>query len=262
MNTVPPTTLAYEAAPDTGLPPLLMVHGLLVNRDIWQPNLALAGQFRLIRVDLPGHGQSPAPQLPEQAHPDRIITALDQIRVTLGIPRWHLCGQSFGAGVVLGYALAYPEACTGVVFTNANAALRAIESEAQLEARRSLVAKIREGGTDMLRQLPYHPANARRFPPDLRQRLSESADRVAPESLAVLMQEALPRLSLRDRLGDLSVPTLLVNGSYERKFQPLRSWLETAHSGIAIADLPGGHSVNVDCPEAFNAAVAGFLPGT
>ncbi len=256
-----PLTLAYEAAPDTGLPPLLMVHGLLVSRDIWQPNLALSRQFRLIRVDLPGHGDSPAPQSPEQANPDSVVRALDQIRISLGIAHWHLCGQSFGAGIVLGYALAFPEACMGLVFTNANGALRGIEGEDQLEARRRLVAFLREGGQNALRQLPYHPANARRFPPALRQRLSDGADHVAPETLALLMQEALPRLSVRARLGDLSVPTLLVNGQYERKFQPLRNWLEEAHPRVAITDLPGGHSVNVECPEAFNATVGDFLRG-
>ncbi len=254
--------LAYEAAPDTGLPPLLMVHGLLVSRDIWEPNLALSRHFRLIRVDLPGHGESPAPQSPEQARPDRIFRALDQLRLSLGIARWHLCGQSFGAGIVLGYALAFPEACAGVVFTNANAALHGIEAEDQLDTRRRLVATLRADGKDALRRLPYHPANARRFPPALRQRLSEGADNVDPESLALLMQEGLPRLSVRDRLDDLSVPTLLINGRYERKFQPLRDWLEDAHPGVAIADLPGGHSVNVDCPEPFNAAVTAFLTQT
>lgn len=261
MTGVPATTLAYEAAPDTGLPPLLMVHGLLVSREVWEPNLALSEQFRLIRVDLPGHGQSPAPDRPTQARPDSIIEALDQLRRSLGIARWHLCGQSFGAGIVLGYALTFPEACTGVVFTNANAALRGAETEDALEARRQLITTIRAGGTDALRQLPYHPAHSRRFPPDLRRRLAQRADTIRPETMALLMQEGLPRLSVRRRLGAVSVPTLLVNGRYERKFQPLRDWLAQTHPAIGITDLPGGHAVNVDCPKGFNAAVVEFLRG-
>lgn len=118
MSTAAPTTLACEAAPDTGLPPLLMVHGLLVGRDIWQPNLALSRWFRLIRVDLPGHGDSPAPQSRDQARPDSIIRALDQLRESLGIARWHLCGQSFGAGIVLGYVLTFPEAWRAEIISN------------------------------------------------------------------------------------------------------------------------------------------------
>ncbi len=236
-----------------------MVHGLLVTREIWKPNLDLSRHYRLIRIDLPGHGDSPAPQQPEQARPENLIEALDRLRTSLGIARWHLCGQSFGAGLVLGYALAFPEACARVIFTNANAALRETETEAQIEARRSLALTVRHGGTDTLRKLPYHPANARRFPADLRETLSEQADLVAPESLALLMQESLPRLSVRDRLAELSVPTLLINGQAERKFQPLRDWLSTTHPEIAITDLPGGHSVNVECPEAFNKAAKEFL---
>ncbi|NIZ14896.1 alpha/beta fold hydrolase [Phaeobacter sp. HF9A] len=259
MSAAPSLTLAYEAAPDTGLPPLLLVHGLLVSRDIWAPNAALAHHFRLIRVDLPGHGQSPMPQAPEQTRPDAIVAALDRLRRSLGIAKWHVCGQSFGAGIVLRYALDHPEACMGVVFTNANGALREVETEAQLEARRSLVADLRAGGQSALRKLPYHPANARRFPPELRDILSERADATNPEDLARLMQEALPRLSVRERLDRMSAPTLLINGVYEKKFQPTRDWLRETHPGIAITDLPGGHSVNVECPTAFDTAVVTFL---
>lgn len=259
MNTAPSLTLAYEAAPDTGLPPLLLVHGLLVGRDIWAPNSGLSRQFRLVRVDLPGHSQSPIPQAPEQAQPGAIVAALERLRKSLGIAQWHLCGQSFGAGIVLRCALDHPDACKGLIFTNANAALRGPESEAQLEVRRGLIAELRAGGQSALRKLPYHPAHARRFPPDLRQLLSDHADNISPEGLALLMQEALPRLSVRDRLDALSVPTLLINGLYEKKFQPSRDWLAETHPKIAITDLPGGHSVNVDCAEAFDTTVKAFL---
>ncbi|MEJ1991843.1 MAG: alpha/beta hydrolase, partial [Maritimibacter sp.] len=70
-----------------------------------------------------------------------------------------------------------------------------------------------------------------------------------------------PRLSVRDRLDALSVPTLLINGLYEKKFQPSRDWLAETYPKIAISDLPGGHSVNVECAEAFNTTVETFLRG-
>lgn len=256
-----PVDLAYDAEHDTGLPPLLLVHGLLVSRDIWKPNAALSDHFRLIRVDLPAHGKSPAPSNPDQAHPDSIVQALDQLRRRLGIAEWHLCGQSFGSGIVLRYALTHPAACGRLVFTNATSALRGGEDQQQVQARRDLVASIVRDGQGALRKLPYHPAHARRFPPDLRQSLSDQADATDPQGLALLMQEGLPRLSVRDRLADMPVPKLLVNGIYERRFQPLRDWLQMAHPKFPICDLPGGHSVNVECPETFNLVVRTFLEG-
>ncbi len=52
---------------------------------------------------------------------------------------------------------------------------------------------------------------------------------------------------------------MLINGVKERKFQPTRDWLAQTHPAIRIVDLEGGHSVNVESPDGFNAAVRAFL---
>jgi 2-succinyl-6-hydroxy-2,4-cyclohexadiene-1-carboxylate synthase len=251
--------LAYFADPDTGLPPLLMVHGILVSHRTWDPNAPLAAQFRRIRVDLPGHGTSPVLSRADKAHPDALVRALDAVRTKLGISRWHLCGQSFGAALVLRYALDLPDHTGGVVFTNANAALREIWSHDAAQANETLIRQIRSEGRAAIQRMVYHPAKARHFPPDLRAMLSAEADLADPESIALLHQEAIPRLSVRDRLANLRAPVLLTNGLRERRFQAAREWLEQAHPAIRIVDFAGGHSINVECAEGFNAAVGAFL---
>ena len=62
------TELAFSADTDTGLPPLLLVHGMLVSRRTWDLNMPLRQQFRLICVDLPGHDASPALANAGEAH--------------------------------------------------------------------------------------------------------------------------------------------------------------------------------------------------
>lgn len=74
----------------------------------------------------------------------------------------------------------------------------------------------------------------------------------------MLLSHATPHLSVRERLGELHVPTLLVNGVWEKRFQSARDWLHDSHPHIAIEDLPGGHSINIDCPNAFDVAVMGI----
>lgn len=253
------TKLACFADPDTGLPPLLMVHGILVSHRIWDPNAALSRQFRRIRVDLPGHGASPALTTAAEAHPDALVRRLDDVRQQLGIARWHLCGQSFGAALVLRYALDFPDQTGGVVFTNANAALRPHWTEEAATASEELIAQIRSTGQTAIREMRFHPGKARHFAPEIRAMLSAEADLADPESIALLQQEAIPHLSVRDRLDRLTVPVLLTNGLYERRFQAARLWLGQAHPAVRIVDFPGGHSINVDCAEGFDRAVGGFL---
>lgn len=254
-----PAPLACHADPPGDLPPLLLIHGLLTSARHWLPNMALSRHFRLIRVDLPGHGQSADPATADDAHPDTIIAGLEQVRIRLGIASWHVCGASFGGGLALRYALDHPAACRSVTFTNANSALRDHWSATDLQAQADLVARIRTGGAEALRALRYHPAHARRFAPEIYAALVKDAERVAPETMALFQEEAIPRLSQRHRLGSLQRPCLLINGALERRFQTARDWLSQTHSGIAIVDLAGGHSINIECPDAFGTTLKAFL---
>ncbi|WP_370208960.1 alpha/beta fold hydrolase [Pararhodobacter marinus] len=254
-----PRDLAYDADPESDRPPLLMVHGFLSSRQQWLPNAALSRDFRLVRVDLPGHGASPPPRNAGEACPEYLVGQLDRLRQALDIERWHLCGHSFGAGLTLRYALDFPHHCGGHVFTNANAALRGALTEAERAAYAAQLADLRAGGAPALARMRYHPRHARGLDPALQARLVADADKVDPEGFALLLEHVLPRLSVRERLEGLRVPVLLVNGLRERRFQPLRHWLAGAQPRIRILDLDGGHSINLDCAGAFNEAVRDFL---
>jgi pimeloyl-ACP methyl ester carboxylesterase len=55
------------------------------------------------------------------------------------------------------------------------------------------------------------------------------------------------------------VPTLLVNGTWEKRFQPMREAAAKAIPGVTVVDLPAGHSVNIEAAEGFDAAVKAFV---
>ena len=55
------------------------------------------------------------------------------------------------------------------------------------------------------------------------------------------------------------MPTLLINGRHEHRFQPLRNWIEANVPMIGIVDLDGGHSINIENAEGFDAAALHFL---
>lgn len=251
--------LHIEADAERGRPALLLVHGMLSSRNHWLPNRSLSDRFRVIRIDLPAHGLSPGPKTGAEATPEALVKAVEAVRDHLQIDRWHICGQSFGAAVTLRYALTFPNRVLAQIFTNANGALR--ESwELSHEHRNQLqIDSIRREGHVAMRRLPYHPCHAMRFPVDIRETLSRDADAMDVEGMALLLEEATPRLSVRDRLHEMHVPTLLINGLWEKRFQPARKWLSETHPHFEIQDLEGGHSINIECPGGFDAAVTQFL---
>src|ERR1700757_148042 len=65
----------------------------------------LAQRFRLIRVDWPGYGASPAPQPPSSAGASLFLERFTQLMDELSLGPVHLLGNSVGGNVAVRYAL-------------------------------------------------------------------------------------------------------------------------------------------------------------
>ncbi|MGP8119437.1 MAG: alpha/beta fold hydrolase, partial [Xanthobacteraceae bacterium] len=240
-------------------PHLLLVHGFLSSRAQWRPNLAaLKQRVRPVIVELWGHGRSPVPDDPVAYRVTTYIDAFEAIRRELGVDRWLVCGQSFGAGLTIRYAHSHPAHVLGQIFTNSVSALSA-PGEREGDAKRVVQADALEsGGRAAIEALRFHPRFATRFAGDVKREMLEDAARIQPAAVANAIRYTTPQLSVVDCLGELKVPSLLVNGLWERPFQPLRDRAAKLLPSLEIVDLAGGHSINVEAPALFNDAVVRF----
>ncbi len=258
--------LHAEDAGNPAGPPVLMLHGFMSSNLQWEPNRpGLEPELRLVLAEQPGHGHSPGPDDPAAYRAGTVLDQLDRLRVDRGIDRWWLVGQSLGGAILIRYALRWPKRVAGLVFTNSRAVF-------------GMVGRRRDdgdggdggdapGGADrgrrapptraQRRDLPYHPSNAKRLPPDLQARMVEAADAM-PMAVFRHLGRGGPWHSTDD-LHRLDVPTLLINGRYERAFQPCVDQARAAIPELSVVDLDGGHSVNIDRPAEFNRAVLGFI---
>jgi pimeloyl-ACP methyl ester carboxylesterase len=242
-------------------PYLLLVHGFLSSRAQWQPNLtALARVARPVVVEIWGHSRSPSPDDPVLYHPDTYVNMFEQIRQRLGAERWMLCGQSLGAALTLRYALTYPECIKAQVFTNSGSALA---DAAWVHARRASAAQqadaIERDGPAALERLPVHPIHARRLPAEVQATLLNDARLHDPRGIAQTLRYTTPNVSVRERVGDLQVPTLLVCGERERRFAANRAFAEREIPDLQVVGVPAGHAVNIEAAAEFNAAVGDFV---
>lgn len=241
-------------------PWLLLVHGMLTSSQHWLLNQArLERHFNLVRVDLPGHGRSPPPDNMADLTADSLVAGFERIRAELGVERWAVCGQSFGAGLTLKYALTFPERVNAQAFTNARVVLREYGPE-DAEERAARLDRLRMGGMAALERERFHPRFAKRFPADIQALLCEDAGRIDVPTHMRMVGEIAPHLSMRGvPNSEPKVPTLLINGRYERAFQDDRMELAELWQRLEIVDLEGGHSVNIENPEAFDFALIDFL---
>lgn len=237
-------------------PFLLLVHGFLSSRAQWRLNIdALAEVCRPVVIELFGHGRSPAPDDPAAYAVAAYVAAFEAVRAQAGTERWFVCGQSFGGGLAIRYALAHPDRLRGLIFTNSVSALSRLDP-AEMERRANL---IEQGGRAGLESMRIHPRHARRLPVEVKAELVADAALIAPAAIARSIRVTRTDLYAGDDLHRLAMPVLLVNGRNEAAFQPLRDKAAAAIPDARVVDLEGGHSVNIDAADRFNRAVTDFL---
>jgi 2-succinyl-6-hydroxy-2,4-cyclohexadiene-1-carboxylate synthase len=241
-------------------PHLLMVHGICSSRAQWRPNLAPLAQVATpVVIELLGHGRSASPAEPDGYAVAAYIERFERIRSELGVERWAVCGQSFGAGLTMSYALAHPTHVSAQVFTNSNSALREPLPTLAPEQLAARVAAIEARGRAGLEAMPFYPKRTGRLAPAVEDELVGDAGLISLAGMARGMTYTIADLSVRNRLADIATPTLLVNGRREKSFQAVRDLAAREIRGLEVVDLEGGHPVNLDCADGFNAAVADFL---
>jgi lipase len=94
---------------------VVLVHGVLDSAACWMPvmeDLAADGH-RVVAVDLPGHGMSPAPE--REFSVPAMAEAVHQTIGSLGIGRFHLVGHSLGGLVCQQLALSHPQSVLSLV---------------------------------------------------------------------------------------------------------------------------------------------------
>ena len=88
---------------------VFLVHGWTCNETVWSEQVPeLAKKYRVVTLDLPGHGQTDAPKDGKYSM-DQFARAIESVRSEIGVDRVVLAGHSMGTPVVLRYAKLYPQ---------------------------------------------------------------------------------------------------------------------------------------------------------
>ncbi len=88
-------------------PPVILIHGF--GGSMWQwehQQHALSQHFRVLTLDLPGAGLSDKPEI--DYRPDQMLDYFVGFMDAVKIPQATLVGNSMGAGLAIGMALAHP----------------------------------------------------------------------------------------------------------------------------------------------------------
>ncbi|MEV1170454.1 alpha/beta hydrolase [Nonomuraea sp. NPDC049784] len=242
-------------------PPLLLIHGSGASGAFWGPVVpALTGHHHVIRVDLPGCGQSPpglSYDVPVQAA--RVAEVLDD----LGLRRIAVAGHSSGGYVATALAEQRPDLVGSLALISSGPSLDAFLPQPfilrvllapplgpLLWPRRS-DAMIRGG----IRATAARPVDV---PDDLVAGLRGITYRT---TRAVLRGNAayITERSVPDRLTALEVPLLVIFGAADPRWEPSSAHQYDAVPNARVELLPGvGHLPMLEAPEATSELLLDF----
>jgi pimeloyl-ACP methyl ester carboxylesterase len=271
--------VAYVELNPEGQQTVLFIHGLGSYLKFWRYQLdAFAAQgYRVIAVDLPGYGKSNKPaSFPYTM--EAMGDAVHELAQKLGVQKPILVGHSMGGQTSLSYALRYPEDVKALVLTSP-AGFEKFSAREKAWFKRTFSTALIKGSPEAAIWGSVRQSNFERWRPELdwlieeRVRVSKSPEFDAYAYANVRTVEGLAHNDfVRDSLHRVSVPTLIIYGEDDRLIpNPFLHGGEVAdimrygHENIPGSKLVGlercGHTVQMDCPQDYNAQVLAFLKG-
>lgn len=256
MKSVRDIEIHYELHGDRG-PVVLLVHGLGSSLRDWEYQVTdLAARYRVLTIDLRGHGKTSRKGPITMAG---FAADLRELLVALGIRSAYVIGISLGASVAFQIAVDYPELVDGLVIINGSPEGPSTENPAHVTELEWRIRAVREQGmrgigrllAERLLPAPEHEAMRAVF-------VERWAENDPELYLACVL--AITNWSARDRLSSLTAPCLVVSG--DQDYTPVsfkEEYLRELPSAELVIIADSRHMTTHDQPRALNSAVLRFL---
>ena len=250
--------VSYELEGPAAAPVVMLSHSLATTMAMWRPQRpALSREFRLLRYDMRGHGETSAPAGPYSF----AMLAGDALGLLdhLKIDRAAFVGLSIGGMIGQYLAIHHPERLSCVALCSTTSAI----PQAGREMWDQRIAAVEAGGMDGQVQSTlerWFTAAYRAANPDVMDWIAGMI-RGTPVAGFVGCGHAIKSLNLTAELKRVKVPTLVMPGEKDPGTPPavsevIRDAIPGAEYAV-IADA--AHLANVEQAAAFNDRLLAFL---
>jgi len=251
----------------TGIP-LLFIHEFAGDHRSWEPQMRTFGR-RFLCVTFAARGYPPSDIPDDDASYSQDLAVTDAICVLdhLDIDRAHVVGLSMGGFTALHLGLRWPDRVRSVVAAGVGYGAHPDTSESfRNEAEAIAVAFEQEGANGFAPRYAEGPARVQFQNKDPRgwaefaERLAKHSSEGSARTMRGVQRERPSLYDLRDDLGRMEVPTLLIVGDEDEGCLGTNLMLKRSISSSGLVVLPRtGHTLNLEEPELFNHLVSDFL---
>ena len=252
----------YLAAGDERAPPLVFLHGIGGGAGLWAGQLTRFGdRHRAIAWNMPGYAGSATREMPDIA---RIAEALADFLAALRIERPILVGHSIGGMIVQSYLAQGLGPVAAAVLAQTSPAFGGRDPTWAKDFVAARLGPLDRGVTmaeiaqESVPGMVGEGADPAGIALALATMASTPPDAYRASTLAMI------GFDLRNALGRIAVPTLLVSGSLDRNAPAptMAKMAEAIPRGRHVCVEGSGHLVMLERPAAFDAAFAAFLSDT
>ena len=248
--------------------PIVFVHEFAGDGRSWRPQIAhFASHYRCITFNARGYPPSDVPDdlsQYSQAHArDDIKAVLDH----LDIDRAHIVGLSMGGFATLHFALGFPELTHSAVVAGCGYGAEPDQRARFREEAEATAVLLETRGTKAFAEtyavgptrLQFRNKDRRGWQ-QFAESLGEHSARGSANTMRGVQKERPSLWDLEEELRALNVPILIVTGDEDEPCLLPAIFLKRIIRAAGLVVLPrSGHTINLEEPDAFNAAVADFI---
>lgn len=241
--------------------PVIFLHGWLMSQKVWHFQLPLTAEFRIITLDLRGHGESAASGFSYADCLSDMTELLDYLQIQTAV----VVGWSMGAQLALKAALLLKERLSGLLLvagtprfcSSTGYSYGLPPSEARGMAIR--LKRDYQGAAGGFFKGMFTAAETASI--ELKNIAAKTVGQLPPQEIALAALQALTDTDLRRQLAEIFLPAMLVHGAEDNICLPGASLYMSQQLPLATLEIIGssGHAPFLSAPERFNATVTGFI---
>lgn len=257
-------------------PPLCVTHNYSAFNEMGDHFAASFVPYRTVfLVNLRGAGHSPAGRAPDDLSMATAVQDLEAIRESLGSPQWDFAGHSTGGMLGLLYAVIQHSALSALVVVGAAASREYNRrpdciyhpQHPEFSKMQALIERLKDpclSESDRAR-LTRERTQLSLYRPELYERYFEGGvhKQMTSSRLDYFSRYDYPAFDLRDRLADITVPTLIVGGRHDVQspYWCSREIGDLIRTAQVVEFSESNHYPFLEEPHKFRQVVSEFLHG-
>jgi pimeloyl-ACP methyl ester carboxylesterase len=237
---------------------IVLLHGFLESLEIWKDlSEKLIQEYRVIRIDLPGHGQSscvaPVHTMPLMAEEVHILLEI------LGVEKCLLIGHSMGGYVSLAFARRFEKMLKGLILFHSHPMADDEETKKNRDRLIKIVQKDHQGFIkDFIPDL-FALESRERCKEEIKKQ-TELSLKTSKEGIIAALEGMKVREDSLDLINNIKIPTLIIAGEHDTRV-PLEKILREVHNdrSVIISIMEEiAHMGHIESPEESHTLIKHF----